>query len=78
MEIIRIGKKEIPRDLFIFLIISVLLAVVTAIESTSLANRLFEDLNFTVMERSMLETPRELPGLLAVVIIGMLNGLGDI
>ena len=78
MEKIRIGNKEIPKDLFIFLIISVLLAVVAAVESTSLANRLFEDLDFTVMERSMLETPRELPGLLAVVIIGMLNSLGDI
>lgn len=78
MEKIRIGKNEIPRDLFIFLIISVLLAVVAAVESTSLANRLYEDLNFTVMQRSMLETPRELPGLLTVVVIGMLNGLGDI
>ena len=78
METIKIGKWEIPKDLFIFLIISVLLAVVTSIENTSLANRLYEDLNFTVMQRSMLETPRELPGLLSVVIIGMLNGLGDI
>jgi MFS family permease len=78
METIKIGKKEIPKDLFIFLIISVLLAVVSSIENTSLANRLYEDLNFTIMQRSMLETPRELPGLLAVVIIGMLNGLGDL
>ncbi len=75
---IRIGKTEVSRELVIFLIISVLLAVVSAVESTSLANRLYEDLDFTVMERSMLETPRELPGLLSVVIIGMLNSLGDI
>ena len=75
---IRIGKSEVSRELLIFLIISVLLAVVSAVESTSLANRLYEDLDFTVMERSMLETPRELPGLLSVVIIGMLNSLGDI
>lgn len=78
MDMLKIGKHEIPKDLFIFLIISVLLAVVSAVESTSLANRLYEDLNFTVMQRSMLETPRELPGLLSVVLIGMLNGLGDI
>ena len=58
MDKIRIGKREIPKDLFIFLIISVLLGVVSAVESTSLANRLYEDLNFTVMQRSMLETPR--------------------
>ena len=78
METIKIGKREIPKDLFIFLMISVLLAVVASVENTSLANRLYEDLDFTVMQRSMLETPRELPGLLSVVLIGMLNGLGDI
>lgn len=78
MEKIRIGNKEISKDLFIFLVISVLLGVVSAVESTSLANRLYEDLDFTIMQRSFLEAPREMPGLLSVVIIGMLNGLGDI
>jgi MFS family permease len=78
LDRIRIGKHEIPTDLFIFLVISVLLGVVSAAESTSLANRLYEDLDFTIMKRSLLETPRELPGLLTVVLIGMLNGLGDI
>lgn len=78
MEKIKIGKYEISRDLLIFLTASVLLGIVAAVESTSLANRLYEDLNFTVMQRSLLETPRELPGLLTVVMIGMLNGLGDI
>lgn len=78
MEKVKIGKIEISRDLYIFLIISVLLGIVSAVESTSLANRLYEDLNFTVMQRAMLETPRELPGLLTVGLIGILNGLGDI
>lgn len=78
MDKVKIGKYEISRDFLIFLIISVLLGVVTAVESTSLANRLYEDLDFTVMQRSLVETPRELPGLLTVVLIGMLNGLGDI
>ncbi|MEL7571116.1 MAG: MFS transporter, partial [Eubacteriaceae bacterium] len=78
MDRIKIGKYEISRDFFIFLIISVLLGIVSAIENTSLANRLYEDLNFTIMQRSLLETPRELPGLLTVVLIGILNGLGDI
>ncbi len=78
MEKVKIGKYEISRDFFIFLVISVLLGIVTAVESTSLANRLYEDLHFTVLQRSFVETPRELPGLLTVVLIGMLNGLGDI
>ncbi|MDD4583300.1 MAG: MFS transporter [Eubacteriales bacterium] len=75
---IQIGKWEVPKDLFLFFIISALLGVVMAVESTSLANRLYEDLNFTIMQRSMVEMPRELPGLLTVVLFGILNGLGDI
>jgi len=74
----KLGKHNISADLFLFLTISVLLGVVTAVDSTSLANRLYEDLDFTVMQRSLLETPRELPGLLTVLLIGLLNGLGDI
>ena len=62
-DMIKLGRMEIPRDLFLFLVISVLLGIVTSAESTSLANRLYEELDFTVMQRSLLETPRELPGL---------------
>lgn len=75
---VKIGKYELSKDFLIFLIISVLLGSVAAIDSTSMANRLYEDLNFTIMQRSLLETPRELPGFLTVVLIGILNGLGDI
>lgn len=72
------GKYTISKDLLLFLIISVLMGIVLAVESTSFANRLYEDLNFTVLQRSGLEAPRELPGLLTVVIIGLLSGMGDI
>lgn len=75
---ITIGKHQIPKDLFLFFIISALLGVVSAVESTSFANRLYEDLHFTILQRTFLETPRELPGLLTVLFIGLLNGLGDI
>ena len=78
MDSIKIGKNEISKGLFIFLVISVLLGMVSAVESTTLANRLYEDLDFTVMQRSLLEAPREMPGLLSVLFIGMLNGLGDV
>ena len=78
MQEIKIGKYTIQRDFLLFLIISVLLGSVAAVESTSMANRLFEDLHFTIMQRSLLETPRELPGLLTVVMIGLLNGLPDV
>ncbi|MBE6032086.1 MAG: MFS transporter [Clostridiales bacterium] len=78
MRTVKIGKRELPFDFFLFLIISILLGIVSAVESTSLANRLYEDLNFTVMQRSLLETPREAPGVLALFLIGILNGLGDL
>ncbi|MGL4485374.1 MAG: MFS transporter [Anaerovoracaceae bacterium] len=78
MNKIKIGKYEIEKDLVIFLIISALMAVTLAADNTSLSNRLFDELDFTVMQRSMLETPRELPGLLTVILIGMLNSLGDV
>jgi len=78
MDMIKIGKWEISRNFFLFLVISVLIGIVTAVESTSLANRLYEDFDFSVMQRAFLETPREIPGVVSVVIIGMLNALGDI
>lgn len=77
-DTVKIWGREIHKDLLVFLIISVLLGVVSAVEATSLNNRLYEDLDFTVMQRAMLETPRELPGLLSVVIIGFMNSMGDI
>ena len=78
MDTIKIGKWEITRNFFIFLVISVLIGMVSAVESTSLANRLYDDFDFSVMQRALLEAPREMPGIISVAIIGMLNALGDI
>ena len=78
MKEIRIGKIAIPRDLLLFLIASALLGITSAVESTSFANRLAEDLHFTVTQRTLLEIPRELPGLLVVFITGALVFLGDV
>ena len=78
MKEIRIGKFTISRDLLLFLIASALLGVTSAVESSSFANRLAEDLQFTVTQRTLLEIPRELPGLLVVFVIGALAFLGDV
>ena len=78
MDTIKLSKSEISKGLLIFLIISALLGMTVTVESTSVANRLYDDLDFTVMQRSMLEAPRELPGVLSVIFIGMMNALGDI
>jgi MFS family permease len=78
MKEIRIGKYVLSRDLLLFLIASALLGVTTAVENSSFANRLLEDLNFTITQRTLLEIPRELPGLLVVVFAGALAFLGDV
>jgi len=78
MKEIRIGKKTVSRDFLLFLIASALLGVTSAVENTSFANRLVEDLQFTITERTLLEIPRELPGLLVVFIAGALSFLGDV
>jgi len=78
MKEIRIGKKVISRDFLLFLIASALLGVTMAVENTSISNRLVEDLHFTIQQRTFLEVPRELPGLLVVFLVGGLAFLGDV
>jgi len=78
MKEIKIGKRVISRDFLLFLIASALLGVTMAVENTSITNRLVEDLHFTVEQRTMLEMPRELPGLLVVFLVGGLAFLGDV
>ena len=78
MKEVRIGKRVISRDFLLFLIASALLGVTMAVENTSITNRLVEDLSFTIEQRTMLEMPRELPGLLVVFLVGGLAFLGDV
>jgi len=78
MKEIKIGKRVISRDFLLFLIASALLGVTMAVESTSISNRLVEDLHFTTTQRTFLEFPRELPGLLVVFLVGGLAFLGDV
>jgi len=78
MKDIRIGKRVISRDFLLFLVASALLGVTMAVESTSFSNRLVEDLRFTITQRTLLEIPRELPGLLVVFVVGALAFLGDV
>ena len=78
MKEIRIGKKVISRDFLLFLIASALLGITMAVENTSLTNRLIEDLHFTADQRTQLEFPREIPGLLVVFLVGGLAFLGDV
>jgi len=78
MKEVRIGKRVISRDFLLFLIASALLGITMAVENTSLTNRLVEDLHFTADQRTQLEMPREIPGLLVVFLVGGLAFLGDV
>jgi len=78
MKEIKIGKRVITKDFLLFLIASALLGITMAVEQTSFSNRLVEDLQFTITQRTFLEIPRELPGLLVVFVIGALTFLGDV
>ena len=78
MKEYRIGKAVITRDFLLFLVASALLGITMAVENSSFANRLAEDLKFTINERTSLEIPRELPGLLVVFISGAMAFLGDV
>jgi hypothetical protein len=65
------------RDLVLFLAASALIGAAVAVDASSLSNRLYEGLGLDVMQRSLLELPRELPGLLLILIYGAFSAFSD-
>lgn len=70
--------KNIDRNYFFFLLSTAFVGIGQSVDGAILNNYLKEGLEMTILQRSALEFPRELPGLLMVVIIGMLSFLGDV
>ncbi|WP_378956693.1 MFS transporter [Pelosinus sp. sgz500959] len=70
--------KDIDRNYFFFMLSTAFIGIGQSVDGAILTNYLKEGLGMMILERSALEFPRELPGLLMVVIIGMLSFLGDI
>jgi len=70
--------KEIDRNYLLFLLSTALVGIGQSVDGAILTNYLKEGLGMMILERSALEFPRELPGLLMVVIIGLLSFLGDV
>ncbi len=68
----------IDRNYFFFLLSTAFVGIGQSVDGAILTNYLKEDLGMMILERSALEFPRELPGLLMVFIIGMLSFLGDV
>lgn len=70
--------KDMDRNYFFFLLSTAFIGIGQSVDGSILTNYLKEGLGMMILQRSALEFPRELPGLLMVVIIGSLAFLGDI
>jgi len=66
------------KDYLIFLLAGVFLGFGQSVDGATLTNYLKENLHLVITERTALEVPRELPGLLVVMLIGALHFLGDV
>jgi predicted MFS family arabinose efflux permease len=64
------------RDFLLFLISGVFLGIAQSVDGSTLTNYLKEHFGMMIIHRSALEFPRELPGLLVVLLIGSLSFLG--
>ncbi len=64
------------RDFLLFLFSGVFLGVAQSVDGSTLTNYLKEHFGMLIIQRSALEFPRELPGLLVVLVIGALSFLG--
>jgi MFS family permease len=64
------------RDFLLFLGSGVFLGVAQSVDGSALTNYLKEHFGMQILQRSALEFPRELPGLLVVLVIGALSFLG--
>lgn len=70
--------KAVERNFLIFVMAGIFLGIAQSVDGSTLTNFLKEKLHFVVLQRSILEIPRELPGLLVFVIMGFLYTLGDV
>jgi hypothetical protein len=64
------------RDFLLFLISGVFLGIAQSVDGSTLTNYLREHFGMLIIQRSALEFPRELPGLLVVLVIASLSFLG--
>ena len=70
--------RMLERNYFYFLLSTAFIGIAQSVDGATLTNYLRDNLGMMILERSALEFPRELPGLLIVFIIGALSSLGDI
>jgi len=68
--------QGVERDFLLFLMSGVFLGITQSVDGSTLTNYLKEHFGMLIIQRSALEFPRELPGLLVVLVIGALSFLG--
>ncbi|NLI92463.1 MAG: MFS transporter [Peptococcaceae bacterium] len=78
MKTIAAKLKETDRDFLLFLLVGILVGIGQSIDGSTLNNFLKEKFDFLIMQRTLLEIPREMPGLLAFLFTAFLFALGDI
>lgn len=76
MQIKLISKLD--RNYFFFLLSTAFIGIAQSVDGATMTNYLKEHLGMMILQRSALEFPRELPGLLVFLVIGMLAFLGDV
>lgn len=75
---ILLKRFRADRDFNLFLIVGVFAGIAGGINSTVFNNFLSDVFKITAQGRGIVEFPRELPGMLIVVVLGLLSFLGDI
>ncbi len=64
------------KNFLLFLVSGIFLGIAQSVDGSTLTNYLKEHFGMVILQRSALEFPRELPGLLVVLVIGALSFLG--
>jgi len=72
------NKFNTDRDFKLFLIVGLFTGIASGINSTVFNNFLSDTYKLTAAARGIVEFPRELPGVLIVVVLGILAFLGDV
>ncbi|MCX7710765.1 MAG: MFS transporter [Clostridia bacterium] len=70
--------RGMEKDFLLFLFAGVFIGIGQSVDGSVLNNYLKENFHIAIVQRSMLEIPRELPGFLVFLIVGFLYALGDV
>jgi hypothetical protein len=71
-------KSGLDRNFTLFLLANLFLGIGACVDGSTLNNYLKDVFNLDIGQRTFLEFPRELPGFLVALFIGLMSSLGDI